>query len=159
MQLLVVRDSRAPLFLADDQGVRVRDGETWSGLRWSDIDHIGVTSSSSWLRDGEIVVHPREGWARRRRGAVASLTALTSSPLGVTTRLRYDGLTGDLVSDLDALASGRSPVVVVTRLAEVPADEAERPRGAGGGEPAKPERLLPPERAEVEVVVLGGTRA
>ncbi len=169
VQLLVVRDSRAPLFLADDQGVRVRDGETWSGLRWSDIDHIGVTSSSSWLRDGEIVVHPREG----DDAEAQSLVALTV-PLGVTTRLRYDGLTGDLVSDLDALASGRSPVVVVTRLAEVPADEAdethEEPEADTEESPDLPDHAAQeeppavpePERstvvqAEVEVVVLGGT--
>ena len=59
LQLVVVRDSRAPLMLADDQGVRVRRGETWSGLRWADIDHVEVESPASWLRDGRVVVHPR----------------------------------------------------------------------------------------------------
>ena len=59
LQLLVVRDSRAPLMLADEHGVRVRHGETWSGLRWQDIAHVDVQSPRSWLRDGRIVVVPR----------------------------------------------------------------------------------------------------
>ena len=58
LQLLVVRDGRAPLMVADEHGVRVRRGETWSGLRWQDIEHVEVQSPSSWLRDGQIVVHP-----------------------------------------------------------------------------------------------------
>ena len=59
VQLLVVRDGRAPLMVADEHGVRVRHGETWSGLRWQDIAHVEVQSPRSWLRDGQIVVHPR----------------------------------------------------------------------------------------------------
>ena len=59
VQLLVVRDGRAPLMVADEHGVRVRRGETWSGLRWQDIEHVEVRSPGSWLRDGQIVVHPR----------------------------------------------------------------------------------------------------
>ncbi len=59
VQLLVVRDSRAPLMVADELGVRVRRGVTWSGLRWQDIENVEVTSPRSWLRDGRIVVHPR----------------------------------------------------------------------------------------------------
>ena len=58
LQLLVVRDGRAPLMVADEQGVRVRRGETWSGLRWQDVEHVEVQSPASWLRDGQIVVHP-----------------------------------------------------------------------------------------------------
>ncbi len=59
LQLLVVRDGRAPLMVADEHGVRVRHGETWSGLRWQDIENVEVTSPTSWLRDGQVVVHPR----------------------------------------------------------------------------------------------------
>ncbi len=58
VQLLVIRDGRAPLMVADEHGVRVRRGETWSGLRWQDIEHVEVQSPRSWLRDGQIVVHP-----------------------------------------------------------------------------------------------------
>src|SRR6478735_5042961 len=59
LQLLVVRDSRAPLMIADEHGVRVRRGVTWSGLRWQDIENVEVTSPRPWLRDGRIVVQPR----------------------------------------------------------------------------------------------------
>ena len=45
--------------LADEHGVRVRHGETWSGLRWQDISHVDVQSPGSWLRDGRVVVVPR----------------------------------------------------------------------------------------------------
>ena len=41
-------------------------------------------------------------------------------PLAATTRIEYDGLTGDLVADLDALASGRTPVLVLTRIEPTP---------------------------------------
>ena len=56
-------------------------------------------------------------------------------PLAATTRLEYDGLTGDLVADLDALASGRTPVLVLTRIEPTPPeDELEETRG-GATEP------------------------
>jgi cytoskeleton protein RodZ len=158
VQLLVVRDSSAPLLLADDQGVRVRHGETWSGLRWQDIDHVDVTSPSSWLHDGRIVVHPRE----TDEGETLTPEALTV-PLSATTKLRFDGLTGDLVADLDALASGRTPVVVVTRLVPAAQPQTVDEDGAETEEvdqtdltddlPAEP---APVVHSTVEVVVLGG---
>ncbi|GAB3657511.1 hypothetical protein GCM10027596_12760 [Nocardioides korecus] len=104
LQLLVVRDSRAPLLVADEHGVRVRRGRTWSGLRWQDVAHVEVRSPGSWLRDGEVVVHPVTEDAHER----------FSVPLGMTTRVDHDGLTGDLVTDLDSLASGEVPVLVLT---------------------------------------------
>ena len=139
LQLLVVRDSRAPLMVADEQGVRVRRGETWSGLRWQDIEHVEVRSPASWLRDGQIVVHPRSASAEEtlRRETLleehpedAAAPAVTEAyvvPLARTTRVQFDGLTGDLVSDLDALASGRVPVLVLTRLDPDVSEKPEEP--------------------------------
>ena len=136
LQLLVVRDSRSPLMVADELGVRVRRGETWSGLRWQDIEHVEVASPGSWLQDGRIVVHPRAVPAHldpfdEVEGDVATLTEAPSREtfevaLGTTTRLDFEGLTGDLVSDLDALASGQTPVLVLSRLAVEPAEKTER---------------------------------
>ncbi len=136
LHLLVVRDGRAPLMLADEHGVRVRRGETWSGLRWQDIEHVEVQSASSWWRDGQIVVHPRQDDADVEAGTESGTesgtetgteTGAWSVPLAMTTRVEYDGLTGDLVADLDSLASGQVPVLVLTRLeAEVP-ERAEKP--------------------------------
>ncbi len=151
LQLLVVRDSRAPLMVADEHGVRVRRGETWSGLRWQDIEHVEVQAPAAWLRDGSIVVHPRAvGAEEASRGEAlahehpedAAAPAVTEAyvvPLARTTKVHFDGLadgttdglTGDLVSDLDALASGRVPVLVLTRIDP---DVSEEP------EPQKPDK-------------------
>jgi hypothetical protein len=157
VQLLVVRDGRAPLLVADDQGVRVRRGETWSGLRWQDIEHVEVQSPASWLRDGQIVVHPRvipaeEALLRESRaqdgdtgddltvdrsaGPASQALEAYVVPLGRTTRVEFDGLTGDLVGDLDALASGQAPVLVLTRIEE----PAEKPARAEKPEKVRGER-------------------
>ncbi len=145
LQLLVVRDGRAPLMVADDQGVRVRRGETWSGLRWQDIEHVEVRSPASWLRDGQIVVHPRVVTAEEAllretadretgedlaEGSAPEAPEAYVVPLGRTTKVEYDGLTGDLVGDLDALASGRVPVLVLTRMEQEPTEKAENPTKA-----------------------------
>ncbi len=112
VQLVVVRDSRAPLMLADEHGIRVRRNETWSGLRWQDIDHVEVQAAGAglraWFREGRIVLHGRSV-------ADAGSPAATRSyvvPLGVTTRVDLGELSGDLVAGLETLASGRSPVRV-----------------------------------------------
>ncbi len=118
LQLLVVRDARLPLVVADEHGVRVRRGRTWSGLRWQDVAHVEVRSPGSWLRDGSIVVHPVSEDPEEPAEAF-------SVPLGMTTKVDHEGLTGDLVTDLDSLASGQVPVVVLTGVApaEVQAEE------------------------------------
>ena len=132
LQLVVIRDARAPLMVADEHGVRVRRGETWSGLRWQDIAHVEVQSPKSRLRDGHIVVHPRlarevvvlgDGEEPATGGIHEGGTSTPGDgvyvvPLARTTRLRYDGMTGDLIADLDSLASGRVPVLVATKLEE-----------------------------------------
>jgi hypothetical protein len=152
VQLVVVRDSRAPLLLADDHGVRVRHGETWSGLRWQDIDHVEVSSRSSWWHDGRIVVHPREVGADEDAAPETLSVALAA-----TTRLRFDGLTGDLVADLDALASGRTPVVVVTRVLSVPDVEPTGHDDEPEQEETPDPRPAPVVQSGVEVVVLAAT--
>ena len=114
--LLVVRDSRAPLLLADEQGVRVRHGEAWSGLRWSDIEQVEVRSPSRWLGDGRVVVRPR-----------LEADETYSAPLGHLTRVVADGLTGELVPDLEALSGGTVPVLV---LARPRSDRRADPEGA-----------------------------
>ena len=125
VQLLVVRDGRAPLMIADDHGVRVRRGETWSGLRWTDIDHVEVQSPArGWrglLRDGRIVLHPRAGEDGPGTFVV---------PLSATTRIAAHGLTGELLPDLDALAGGHTPVLVLTKL-----EQERAPRELSGPRP------------------------
>src|SRR3954471_16742344 len=93
LQLLVVRDSRAPLMVADEHGVRVRRGVTWSGLRWQDIENVEVTAPRRWLRDGRIVVQPRavQGPLEEPADGETAAPELTTEsfevPLALTTRL------------------------------------------------------------------------
>ncbi len=162
LQLLVVRDSRAPLMVADEHGVRVRRGVTWSGLRWQDIENVEVTSPRSWLRDGRIVVHPRavEGplEAPTEQGPAPAPSLTTENfvvPLGLTTRLDVEGLTGDLVADLDALASGRVPVLVLTRMEPEKPEKLEKPEKPEKAE--KPERLSRKDRAQLKAAALAAT--
>ena len=165
LQLLVVRDSRAPLMVADEHGVRVRRGVTWSGLRWQDIENVEVTSPRSWLRDGRIVVHPRavegplEAPTDDGEAPAPSLTTEDFEvPLGLTTRLDVEGLTGELVADLDALASGRVPVLVLTHVEPEKPEKAPKPEKAEKAEKAeKPERLSRKERAELKAAALAAT--
>lgn len=147
VQLAVLRDSRAPLLVADDQGVRVRHGVTWTGLRWQDIDHVeldGLPSSSedrrevpfAWLLgDRRIVVHPR----REAEGdEVEGGSETFAIPLTATTRLATSGMTGDLADDLDLLASGRAPVVVLSRRAQS-GEQGERVEAAESTHGSGPE--------------------
>ncbi len=127
LQLLVVRDARSPMLVADELGVRVRRGHTWHGVQWPDVDRVEVRSGGRWLSDGRLVVHPRvrsedpfaPAGEADARAEVPELREL-SVPLGPTTRIDYDGLTGDLVADLDSLGQGRVPVLVLTRPVREP---------------------------------------
>jgi hypothetical protein len=68
-----LRDSRTPLFVADDHGVRLRADEGWVGLLWSEM--------------GEIKVERREGIRHDPRIKVVSTDGLRfyTSPLGIAT--------------------------------------------------------------------------
>ncbi|WP_445257511.1 RodZ domain-containing protein [Nocardioides aurantiacus] len=148
LQLLVVRDARSPMLVADELGVRVRRGHTWHGVQWPDVDRVEVRSGGRWLADGRLVVHPRvrseDPFAPAddadAQAAVPELREL-SVPLGPTTRIDYDGLTGDLVADLDSLGQGRVPVLVLTR-------PVREPRPAAVEEPVQE----PVEEPAAEVV-------
>ncbi len=121
--LLALRDSRTPLLLADDQGVRVRRGITWTGVRWSDVERVEVRSRRSLLHDGALVVHVA-GADVADAVAVAAADAAEGGPgetgrsfevpLGLGTTVESEGLSGDLAADLDALAAGQASVVVLS---------------------------------------------
>jgi hypothetical protein len=68
-----LRDSRTPLFVADDHGVRLRADEGWVGLLWSEM--------------GEIRVERREGVRHDPRIKVVSTDGqrFYTSPLGIAT--------------------------------------------------------------------------
>ncbi|MCD9198411.1 hypothetical protein [Aeromicrobium wangtongii] len=68
-------DARTPLFVADDYGVRLRAGEGWVGLLWSEM--------------GEIKVERREGVRHEPRIKVVSSDGqrFYTSPLGLATNV------------------------------------------------------------------------
>lgn len=71
--LIAAVDSRTPLFVADDQGVRLRSGQAWVGFRWSEM--------------GDIKVIPRQGIRSDARVKVLSGdgTRIYTAPLGFAT--------------------------------------------------------------------------
>ena len=94
-------DARAPLFVADELGVRLRTGKHWRGLPWTEIDAVEVLPRRRFLRDGSIDVLSGEDPIQ--------------VPLSLSTRVT--GLTvGDLVDSLDVLAAGRCEVAEINGL-------------------------------------------
>ncbi|HET9419954.1 MAG TPA: helix-turn-helix transcriptional regulator [Nocardioides sp.] len=49
-------DARAPLLLADRQGIRMRTGRSWHGVAWPEVDRLEHLPRSGLLRDGRIAV-------------------------------------------------------------------------------------------------------
>lgn len=68
-----VRDSRTPLFVADDHGVRLRAEQGWVGLLWSEMGEIKVERREGVRHDPRIKVVSNDG----RR--------FYTSPLGMAT--------------------------------------------------------------------------
>lgn len=122
---------RVPVLVADEQGIRLRLGWSWRGLPWAAIRQVVVEHPESPLREGRLVVVPRDlasiddgldllaglhlRWNRLWYGAALSV------PLGMST---YTD-TPDLASDLRALTAGRIDVAELrgkqlANLGEVP---------------------------------------
>lgn len=73
VHLVAAVDYRTPLFVADDQGVRLRDGHVWVGFLWQEM--------------GDIRVERRDGIAHDARVKVVSADGhrIYSAPLGFAT--------------------------------------------------------------------------
>lgn len=126
-----VLDARAPLFVADELGVRLRRGKEWRGLPWTEIDAVEVLPRRRVLRDGSVDVLSGEEPLR--------------VPLSLSTRVT--GLEGgDLVDALDRLAAGRCEVAEIDGYTYVAdedwGDDAALPDDEDRGEH---------DRADVEV--------
>ena len=143
-------DSRTPLLVADELGVRIRLGNQWRGLPWDAVDRVVVQPRRGLFRDGRLMFAPHslsralDGLDVRGRRAAALnqkvYGAALAVPMGITTRVSAQG--ADLADGIAALAQGRADVVVVqpepapeesTDTAEVAAPEEEptpsRPAG------------------------------
>lgn len=117
MQLSGLVDSRTPLAVADEQGVRFRLGQEWLGLPWASIEQVVVEQRDGPVRDGRLVVVPRDldgalgallpssrravDWQRRLHGAPLTI------PLSIGTRCS----SATPAADLRLLADGRTDIV------------------------------------------------
>lgn len=107
-------DGRAPLLVADEHGVRLRQGAQWRGIAWDDIDCLEHLPRRGLLRDGHLLV---DGYDDQQ--LVVPLTLATrlvgASPVSLS----------DVLADL---ADGRADVVeVVPGLDDEPATRTSVP--------------------------------
>jgi hypothetical protein len=109
--------ARTPVLVADEHGIRMRVGPTWRGLPWGSVRQVVVEHADSPLREGRLVVVPRDpDSSLDDLGGLALLHlrwnelwygAALSVPLGITTLTD----TRDLGGALTDLADGRTDVV------------------------------------------------
>ncbi|MDQ6935042.1 MAG: DUF4115 domain-containing protein [Actinomycetota bacterium] len=132
-QLVALVDARSPLLLADSLGVRIRLGREWRGLPWGALDQVVVESGDSALRDGRLVLSPRNLTSaladldRTSRRQVRWLQRWYGAPLTVPLSISTRCSSADLVGDLRALVDGRTDVVQLAgkqraQLEDPPAD-------------------------------------
>ncbi|MDQ6687584.1 MAG: helix-turn-helix domain-containing protein, partial [Actinomycetota bacterium] len=149
MQLVALVDARTPLLLADSLGVRIRLGREWRGLPWGALDQVVVETGDSGLRDGRLVLSPRNLTSaladldRASRRQVRWLQRWYGAPLTVPLSISTRCSSSDLVGDLRALVDGRTDVVQLVgkqraQLEDAPADTLALPE--------------PPQRTESDEV-------
>ena len=163
--LSVLVDSRAPLLVADEQGLRLRRGRAWSGMPWGSVERVEVASQAG-LRDGRLVVRLRAEEPQR------------SVPLSLATRTAG---TDDLLDALRSLAGGRTEVleaehsfrdprprlahgisVVAARLRSTPVDEPApdlTPGPIASATPSPLRGLVTGRRTEVSRDLVQGANA
>ena len=121
-------DSRTPLFIADELGVRIRLGSQWRGLPWEAVDRVAVRPRKGLFRDGRVVVtllnvqraiESLEGRSlRHARLNQKVYGAALAVPLGLATRVAGD-TDGDLADSIATLSQGRAEVVTLLEPAPV----------------------------------------
>jgi len=157
-QLLSLLDSRTPLLIADDQGIRVRLGQEWLGLPWAMLEEVRLEQRDARIRDGRLIVRPRDldaalepllpssKRAARWQGILHGVPLTV--PLSIATRTNADRI----VPALRALAEGRVEIVVARRAAPVAAPAEPAPERvddeaplieieAATAEPVEPEAI------------------
>lgn len=112
-------DARTPLLVADSQGVRIRLGRAWRGIPWGALATVEHTPRPGLLRDGRIVLVPRNpekvlteldaSGRRQSRISQRLYGAPFALPLGLSTRVT--GSEGDLTLALRQLAGNSARVV------------------------------------------------
>lgn len=136
LHLVAWLDARTPLLVADEHGVRLRDGREWRGFTWASIDRVELEPRKGFLRDGRIVVVPEDdaddltlpmGLATTARAeeVVRRLTAFAKDRTLVSVRVAHPGETP--AADPESLAPGWVPAAVP----DLPDDSDELDDDAG----------------------------
>ena len=153
--LAALVDSRTPLLVADELGVRIRLGSEWRGLPWDAINEVVVTPRRGLFRDGRIVFSPHsigraidglDGKAKRQASLNQKMYgAALAVPVGITTRVSTHG-ERSFAQEIETLSSGR---VTVLELAPEPATQPTT-------QPATDLVVAPTAREIVDVTPDGG---
>lgn len=61
LHLIAAVDARTPLFVADDQGVRLRSGQEWVGFRWQELGDIRVECREGVRYDPRVKILSGDG--------------------------------------------------------------------------------------------------
>ncbi|MEO6473288.1 MAG: hypothetical protein ABIR57_14885 [Aeromicrobium sp.] len=61
LHLIAAVDARTPLFVADDQGVRLRSGHEWVGFRWPEMGDIRIERREGIRHDPRVKVLSGDG--------------------------------------------------------------------------------------------------
>ncbi|MER7560331.1 helix-turn-helix domain-containing protein [Nocardioides sp. NPDC126508] len=159
-------DSRMPLLLVDEQGVRLRFGQTWQGIPWSKIESVEHTPRPDGIerfwKDGRIgvLLHDEEEMleelsptARRQAMLTERLYGLPFSlPLGLSTRVLGAG--DDVTEAIAVVAADGVEVVEID-----PGLDAEEPEPDADGRAGDSADEAAAEAVDEDVdrVVSGGT--
>ncbi|MBA2444558.1 MAG: hypothetical protein H0V49_04415, partial [Nocardioidaceae bacterium] len=118
--------ARRPILVADDTGLLVRMGGTWSGIPWQSVERVEVRNRGR-LSDGRVTV------AASRVAEVSRPTSWRARVAALVAKRVYDGALivpfgpsttvsePDVVSALRRLADGRAPVDIPGELITEPA--------------------------------------
>jgi len=158
-------DARTPLLVADQRGVRVRLGRSWTGYAWDQLADVQVHPRPHLLGDGRIVVRPLTGTVYEVR--VGAISTSSRHDLGRALLALADGRTTVLAPEdgtrgADNEVRPAPPAVVVGPTSESDAAEASRvqehPRQPSGASPARPTlEAESPRRRAVRADVRRGT--
>jgi cytoskeletal protein RodZ len=161
-------DARTPLLVADTQGVRIRLGRAWRGVPWGGLASVEVTPRQGLLRDGRLVLVPRNAEkvladldaSGRRQGRISNLLygSPFALPLGLSTRVTGDS-SEDLTTSLRQLAGGGARVVELLPGSQAAAEPVEVVETED--KPRRTLRLPDPRRflAHAIATVSGGMKA
>jgi cytoskeletal protein RodZ len=161
-------DSRTPLLVADEMGVRLRLGSQWRGLPWEAIDRVVVHPRKGLLRDGRVLIslvhvtrtiEGLDGRARRHAMLNRKLYgAALAVPLGLATRLEGSDQEG-LSDRFQSLAQDRAEVLTVLDTPETPVIPVEETAAESEQTPAARERRRWGRRRPTEETPVDETEA